>query len=750
MVPAIWALWACSEAPPSLGGHGDCEVELVVPEAGDLTIGFPATGAGTPGWAALPPLASDGEIVIGEGGRVQVRDVPVGSEVTLYRSFGLQGDGPCDFMDLCMTIVDPEIVATMVAGVEGDVLFELDPALYLEPTTVAFQSTVFDPATGEGALTESLYRHVAIPQSQGAIYYADVSVSAELGPFETGGNTHAGGQAWVDVNNDYWADLFIANGSGRPNYLWLNRGDGSFLPAHDRVVKADLEMECSAARYADVDNDGDMDIMMPVDNGRQMNSSIEQPYEGGPNILLLNDGTGHFVDFSDESGVVDPRGWRNSDSSFADYDRDGCIDLYLVNWAMAHLPAGDNFDRLLHGNCDGTFTDVSDQFNLDQGGRDGLVSFFWDADFDLYPELYVGNNSDILDKPDWDPDGYYYKNIDGVAFADWTGTASGLMQSDWAAMGADVGDIDLDGDWDLYVTDVYELLPVPRGNSLYVGSPDGHLTPNACQAYGVCVGHNTWGSNFMDVNRDMWPDLWVGTSLADDPEFLYVNRADGTGRMDRQVVDGWLHHRTRAGSISDYDGDGDVDLFIWDTDGPSRLYRAGAVDTNGWMEFRLFGQVSNAAAIGAVVRVTAGGQTQMRRVSGNDSAHSMMDNILHFGMAKEKFADVEITWPSGIVTTLDGVAVNELVFVDELDGRVEEELTIASATYDAQDDELSVTLKSTFGGRPTYEVSGIGTIAYDVESVTYHTKFLGVTVSDDTLTVRSSTGAEFILDVETN
>lgn len=732
----------------------DLEIEIL---PGDSVVAFPVTGAGTEGWLKAAPLLSGGEIQAGIGGGLRIYDLEDGMQVTLFHSTQMTGVGPCNLWHgLCMSVLAPEVweerVATVPEGVDpttpaaAAVDFTFAGSDFPTPGTLAFQAGIFDPITGEAALSEAVYRHISVPVDQAATAFEDANVSAGLGNFETSGNTHAGGMMFFDYNNDYWPDIFVANGGDLPNLLWRNNGDGTFLAQHDLVAKPDPAAECAAARWADVDNDGDLDIFTPVDNQQQMNSSISQPYEGGPNYLWINQG-GTFVESAAASGLVDPRGWRNVDASFADYDRDGCIDVYLVNWAMAHLPAGDNYDRLMHGNCDGTFEDVTDRFDLDPFGRDGLVAFFWDADFDLYPELYVGNNSDIKAPPDWDPDGYYYKNIDGVAFADWTATTPGIMQDDWASMGADIGDIDMDGDWDVYIQDVWELPPVPRGNTLYVGSPDGKLTRNVCQDYGVCAGHNSWGANFADFNRDMWVDLWVGTSLADDPELMYINRADGSGHMDRHEMKGWLSHRTRAGSVSDYDGDGDVDVFIWDTDGPSRLYRQTARDTNHWMEFRLFGTTSNRAAIGAVVRVTGGGFTQMRRVSGNDSAHSQQDIILHFGMGLTTAGRVEVTWPSGVVQTFSDVAVDELVFIDEDLGLLSEDLESAQATWHADTQQLVVQASSSFGGRTTLAVDGFGPLAYDAKQVQFDAVFDGVPSAPSTVTITSERGGSWATPV---
>ncbi|MBX2798675.1 MAG: CRTAC1 family protein [Myxococcales bacterium] len=691
-------------------------------------------------WPHEPPLIKGGEVALNTPSVLDVAPVPEGSEVHLYVSRVGEGDGPCTLpAGLCANIVEPELFATTTAPSQGQVRFQIDGSRFPEAGAIAWQALVLDPELeGVGALTEAIARHVAVPPDQAATNFVEVQ-RGKIGLENTitSGNTHTGGVAFVDLNNDYWPDLYISNGATFANYLYRNNGDGTFTDFSDAVRKPNGKIECAGVKAADIDNDGDLDLIVPVDNAKTMVSSVAQDYAGGPNLLFVNEGDFTFRGDpemeAELAGITDPDGRRTSSASVADYDLDGCIDLYLTNWAMAALPAGDNFDRLLHGNCDGTFTDVTAETGVDGKGRDGLVGFWWDADHDRYPELYVGNNSDLDIEPDFEPDDVFYKN-DAGTLVEWDDNPHDIGHDAWAAMGVDVGDLDADGEWDMYITDVWMLPPVPHGNALYMGLPGKELTANACRDYGVCFGHNSWPTNFEDFDNDGWIDLWVGSSLRDTPEMLYINAADGSGKLVAHRQQGWTGHVSRAGTTADYDGDGDMDIFLF-VEGarPSKLFANTRMDPDHrnetdrhWIEIKLLGgSRSNRAAIGAVARLTAGGVPLMRRVTGGDSAHSHRMLTLHFGLgATDHVDEIEITWPNTEqVQVVRDLAADRFWLVDEELGKIEHTFVDPVATYDAGRGELTVRTASNYGGRARLEVTGLGPLSYDAGDVRYAATF---------------------------
>jgi hypothetical protein len=662
--------------------------------------------------------------------------------IDLFMSTEGEGRPDClTYAPLCLDLLAPQLYAEGFTDELGEAMFELHAEDFLETGEVAWQPVSYNPLSGEPFYGFVAIRHVAVSSEEADLALVRVTDTVGLGMLDTAGNSHTGGAIWFDYDNDLWTDLLVTNGGGAQNMLFRNDGDGTFTRIMGAIDKPRIGLEPAGAIYADVDVDGDHDVFIPVDNAMLMDSSLPQPREGGPNLLYLND-AGVFVESGAISGLVDPRGWRTSAAAFADYDADGCIDVFLGNWAMAVLPANDNYSRLMHGNCDGTFDDVTALTGVDGEGRDALTALWWDANLDGFPDLYVGNVSDKLALPDFDPTSSLYYNLGGVSFEDQIPLLQPWLALDsWAAMGADVADIDLDGDWDLYVTDVFDIGIAPRGNALYLGSAEGTLSANRCREHEVCGGYNAWPTGFADFNRDTWPDLWVGAALPGGTSLLYVNKGDGTFEHHEQPE--LLFETMRGGSLADYDGDGDVDVFTWMHGGGSELFRNDPVDTHHWLEIKLEGNAGSSwDAIGATVYVTAGGVTQMRRVSGGDSAHSQSDAILHFGLGDEEMVElVEVVWPVGTVQVFTDVVVDDIVRISELDGILTEALPTVVATYNAATDVLFVEARSTYVGRTDLTVEGFGPLQYSAVSHAHSRSFFGVTTKPDDVTVTSARGA---------
>ena len=553
---------------------------------------------------------------------------------------------------------------------------------------------------------------------------------------------HSGGIAWIDYNNDYWPDLFLTNGFLQDNWLFRNNGDGTFTDVSSVVSKPTTALEIAGVCFADIDNDGDSDLFLPVDSPIPLGTVV-----GGPNLLYVNQGDGTFVESALTAGLVDPLGRRNIVANFVDMDRDGSVDLYLGRWARQVLPL-DSFDRLLQNDGTGLFSDVTGGF--DPFGRNALTSIVFDADFDGWPDLYVGNvgeSSSGLSQPD-NCDLFWLNDQTGFAFSDVTGGCSVIGNDATASMGLAVGDIDNDGDWDLYITDNAVDGDAPLGNVLYLGDGAGGFVDNNCDIAGVCTSVGAWPCSFSDFDNDGLLDLWVGTLKAGNPDYVFHNRGDGTFLAVPSAAH--LGHAARGGATADYDGDGDVDFAVWNSNSNSNLIRNDTDLPHNWVSIRVFGTTSNHDAIGAIVRVTAGGVTQMRQVSGGDSAHSQRELILHFGLGKATSIDtVQVTWPSGTVKTFQGVEMNQLHFMDETIGIVPEVLNATTATWSTSSQVLFVEVEGNYGGRTGFDCTGFGPLVWNPESLTFSGTFTGVSTSPVTIDVVSVGGASFSLPVVT-
>lgn len=324
------------------------------------------------------------------------------------------------------------------------------------------------------------------------------------------------GIAVGDYNGDGWEDLYVCQPAGLPNRLYRNNGDGSFDDV-SAAAGVDVLDASSMALFADVDNDGDADLLVVA--GTQL-------------LLLANDGKGRF-------GRREATGLRESgatltSAALADYDRDGDLDLYLC--AYDFWRAGTQYDAptpyydatngppnfLYRNRGDGTFEDVTQASGMGQNNNRFSFAASWaDYDRDGWPDLYVAN--------DFGRNNLYRNNGDGT-FADVAAQAG--VEDLGAGMSASWGDYDGDGWLDLYVSNMWSsagqrltfnpafaavageervreaFQRQARGNSLFRNQGDGTFRDVSREA-GVEFGRWAWGSGFWDYDNDGRLDLFV-------------------------------------------------------------------------------------------------------------------------------------------------------------------------------------------------------------------------------------------------
>jgi enediyne biosynthesis protein E4 len=359
--------------------------------------------------------------------------------------------------------------------------------------------------------------------------------STDIGRFYRAAHyDHGTGLAAADVDGDGRTDLFFVNQVG-PSALYRNLGDGRF---EDFTVAAGVaigDRAAVAAAFADVDNDGDPDLLV---------TSVRRG-----NLLFTNDGKGRFTDVSERAGVRGNLG-HGSGAVFFDYDGDGWLDLFVTNvgrytteqkrddglWASfpdafaGHLHE-DRRERsqLFHNLGDGRFEDVSISSGLNHAAWSGEATPY-DHDEDGRPDLYV------LSMQGHDE---LWRNRGGGGFE--LSGRTVFPATPWGAMGVKVLDWNGDGHLDLFVTDMHtdmstELAPEdetkkhdpaqmfpPRflgtdgvhvlGNALFTPRGGGGLGfDERSDAAGVETGW-PWGPSAGDLNADGWPDLFIAAGM---------------------------------------------------------------------------------------------------------------------------------------------------------------------------------------------------------------------------------------------
>lgn len=449
---------------------------------------------------------------------------------------------------------------------------------------------------------------------------------------------------FVDVNNDGWDDLFITNGpeTGDNNFLYLNNGDGTFTAvAGDDIVSSVDPFD--AATFGDCDNDGDPD-------------AVAVTWWNQKNHFYRNNGDGTFTEET-SIAMAAPSTYSEA-ASWGDYDLDGFIDLYISN------SEGDFKNLLYHNNGDGSFTKVlAGAMTSDAFSSRGITWIDYDNDGDA--DMYVANESSQENNLYRnDGNGTFTKITDGPHVND----SRSSMSSSW-------GDIDNDGDFDLYVANSGNFSG--QKNQLFINDGSGIfteiITGDAVEDMGC-----SFSSSFSDYDNDGDLDLAVSNGFCNGTieNFLYMN--DGTGLFTRDLTS--MADMTTPCSYGcawgDVNNDGFHDLVFATCNNtgsgsdPVDLFYMNNGNGNRWIKIKLEGTHSNGSAIGARVKLkaTINGTPvwQVREVTAQSGYCSQNSMTIHFGLGSTTLADsLVVLFPGGNDTVLTNLSSNQELFIKE-------------------------------------------------------------------------------------
>ena len=414
------------------------------------------------------------------------------------------------------------------------------------------------------------------------------------------------GSLFADYDNDGSLDLYITRGGwsgAAENTLYHNNGDGTFTDVTHAAGVADPQSSFCAA-WADYNNDGYLDLYIA-------DGVIG---DGAANVLYHNNGDGTFTNIAESAGVANTG--NSLGTAWGDYDKDGYIDLHVVNFGQSNV--------LYRNNGDGTFTDVTPTTGMNLPVTDAFVTFFLDVDNDADLDIFISNSGSFqafiagqitgTAPHDGDRQVLYRNNGDGT-FTDVT-RESGLYHA-FGAMGANFGDIDSDGYLDIYLATGAPQMGRLERDALFRNNGDGTFT-DATFAFGLGNIGKGHGVTFGDVDTDGDVDIYVpvgGAFIGDQWHNLFYQNA-GAG--------------------------------------------------NNWLTLKLVGVKSNRDGIGARVTLRVGDRVIYREVSGGCGFGSTNSLSLEIGLkAHTKVDTLEIAWPSGQVDTHRDLSVNQrLVFTE--------------------------------------------------------------------------------------
>src|SRR6266446_3002781 len=470
------------------------------------------------------------------------------------------------------------------------------------------------------------------------------------------------GVAIGDIDNDGLSDIFFS-GNMVSSRLYLNKGNMRFEDI-TQTAGVGTKRWATGATMVDINNDGYLDIYVSV-SGPEWSKGTDRA-----NLLFINNGNHTFTEAAARYGIADTG--FTTHAVFLDYNGDGCLDLFLLNnspkdfsRAEATLhPAGlrstspSGYNQLYRNNCDGTFTNVSEQAGILRQVGYGLGVAVADFNGDGRPDIYVSNDvapNDVL----------YINNGDGT-FTD--KAARWLKHTSLAGMGVDVADFNNDGWPDIVQVD---MMPPSLARRKRMS---GYLT------YGSRVDLRARGfRDDFDVNS-----LQLSNGLTRNGDVIYSE----IGRLAGIAYTDW----SWSALFADFDNDGYKDILITngypkavnDLDYQSAVFAARRAgdgrralrllkelpddDVHHYLQIRLDGEPPNRRGIGAKLILTAGGQKQYLYHSPYRGYMSTMDDREHFGLGRAKRVDsLEVIWPDGRYQLLTGVDVDRMITVRQGD-----------------------------------------------------------------------------------
>jgi len=458
-----------------------------------------------------------------------------------------------------------------------------------------------------------------------AQYFEEVSQSMGI---ESSLTSHewGNGKSFRDIDGDGLDDLTVVRPSST---LILNFSTGAGF----NEVATNIYCPPGSLHllWVDYDNDGHDDIFLTS--------------YGGVSRLFKNNGDFDFTDVTESSGLPMTSDYSYG-ASFADYNRNGYLDLYLCRYSP-HPDFQNKENALFKNNGDGTFTDVTELAGVGDGNKASFMGVWIDVNNDMLPDLYVIN--------DRAPANTLYQNNGDGTFTDITSTSgSGLALND--PMTATVGDYNNDGYSDIFMSNngttanMPPLLLTNNGNSTFTetGTEMGLFAPLT-----------TWGGVWADFDNDGWRDLfYTAAGYTGDYFFLNEGGATFTHLPSESTFPATPSYTCAKG---DFNADGYADIIVGNLAPVGVEFYKNLGGEANYIKINLEGTVSNRNAIGARVRIQRGAELYHHFTQCGENFVGQDSQTMIFGLGNDAAAPdtVSVTYPSGHTDIYTDLSIND-------------------------------------------------------------------------------------------
>ncbi|MFH4969430.1 VCBS repeat-containing protein [Gaetbulibacter sp. M240] len=533
---------------------------------------------------------------------------------------------------------------------------------------------------------------------------------------------NGGGVAIGDINNDGLPDVYLTANRTK-NKIYLNKGNFKFEDITQSSNAGGSKSWSTGVVMVDINGDGFLDIY--VCNAGNSKEDLQK------NELFINNGDLTFTENAEEYNLADSG--FTTHAAFFDYDQDGDLDAYILNnsfipvnslgysnkrdlrgnnWDVPEMFKGGG-DKLLR-NDNGKFTDVSEEAGI----YGSLIGFglgvtVGDVNNDLLPDIYVSNDF-------YERDYLYINNGDGTFTEDIKNRMGHLSMS---SMGADMADINNDGQPEIFVTDMlpegdarlkntsnfdgYDIFQLKKGkdfynqymqNTMQLNNGDNTFSEIAFYS-GVAETDWSWGALLFDMDNDGYKDIYVcngiykdltnqdfieffanemyqkmaisGVKTSQDSiinimpstpvvNYAYRNNRDLTFTNETKQW-GFSHPSFSNGAAyGDLDNDGDLDLIVNNLNMPLFVYENNS--NKNYLKVYLKGEKPNTFAVGSIVELFVNGKTLRQELIPSRGFQSSIEYTMTFGLGTAKQADsIKVIWPNKNIQHIGATKANQSV-----------------------------------------------------------------------------------------